>query len=84
MPEVDLFSKIVVDSIIVAIVGYSITLSMAKIFAHKFNYAVDGNQELFSEVFGRIFVLLVLKLDEKEVLSRKGQIWEFVSSQTIS
>ena len=50
VPEVDLFSKIVVDSIIVAIVGYSITLSMAKIFAHKFNYAVDGNQELFSEV----------------------------------
>ena len=51
MPEVDLFSKIVVDSIIVAIVGYSITLSMAKIFAQKFNYSVDGNQELFSEVW---------------------------------
>lgn len=49
VPEVSLFSKIIVDSLIVAIVGYCITLSMAKIFAQKFHYSVDGNQELFSE-----------------------------------
>eukprot|EP00095_Tigriopus_kingsejongensis_P012577 maker-scaffold298_size217389-snap-gene-1.14 protein:Tk12577 transcript:maker-scaffold298_size217389-snap-gene-1.14-mRNA-1 annotation:"solute carrier family 26 member 10-like isoform x3" len=49
VPEVSLFGKIIVDSIIVAIVGYCITLSMAKIFAQKFHYSVDGNQELFSE-----------------------------------
>ena len=45
-----MFKDVIVESLIIAIVGYSITLSMAKIFAAKFKYIVDGNQELFSEV----------------------------------
>jgi MFS superfamily sulfate permease-like transporter len=39
-----------VSSLIIAIVGYCVTLSMAKIYANKFAYKVDGNQELLSEV----------------------------------
>jgi len=41
---------IIVESLIVAVVGYCITLSMAKIYADKFGYKVDGNQEMFGEV----------------------------------
>ncbi len=44
------FPNIVAESLIIAVVGYSITLSMAKIFAAKFGYRVDGNQEMFGEV----------------------------------
>ena len=40
----------IVDSLVIAIVGYCITLSMAKIFANKFDYKLDGNQEMFGEV----------------------------------
>ena len=52
VPDSDLFSMLVVDSLVIAIVGYCITLSMAKIFATKFDYKLDGNQELFGEVQG--------------------------------
>ena len=45
----DLFVGLLTDSIIIAVVGYCITLSMAKIYAAKFAYKVDGNQELLSE-----------------------------------
>ncbi len=50
VPKGDLMQKLIVQSIIVAIVGYSITLSLAKIFAERFHYEVDGNQELLAEV----------------------------------
>ena len=46
----DLFVELLTSSIIIAIVGYCVTLSMAKIYASKFAYKVDGNQELLSEV----------------------------------
>jgi len=46
----DLFTELIASSIIIAIVGYCVTLSMAKIYASKFAYKVDGNQELLSEV----------------------------------
>ncbi len=50
VPDTSVFQLIYVQSLIIAIVGYCITLSMAKIFAAKFDYKIDGNQELFSEV----------------------------------
>ena len=50
VPNVSVLPHILVESIIIAVVGYCITLSMAKIFAAKFGYRVDGNQEMFGEV----------------------------------
>jgi MFS superfamily sulfate permease-like transporter len=50
VPDGSLMKELLVDSIIVAIVGYSITLSLAKIFAERFHYQMDGNQELLAEV----------------------------------
>ena len=49
-PNTGLFSMFIFDALIVAIVGYGFTLSMAKLIAKKFNYSLNGNQELFAEV----------------------------------
>ncbi|KAM9312897.1 prestin [Gastrophryne carolinensis] len=48
LPEISLFSEVFVDAIAIAIVGFSMTISMAKIFALKHGYAVNGNQELIA------------------------------------
>jgi MFS superfamily sulfate permease-like transporter len=46
---------VVVDGLIIAIVAYTISISMANIFAHKHDYKVDANQELVANV--RSYVL---------------------------
>lgn len=46
--------ELLVDSLILAIVGYSISLSLAQLFAHKFHYTLDGNHELFVEGMSNI------------------------------
>ncbi len=48
-PSPSVFPAILCESLVIAVVGYCITLSMAKIFAARFGYRVDGNQEMFSE-----------------------------------
>ncbi|XP_077120847.1 prestin [Ranitomeya variabilis] len=48
LPDVSLFSAVFVDAVAIAIVGFSMTISMAKIFALKHGYAVSGNQELIA------------------------------------
>ena len=51
----DTIKTLVTDSILIAIVGWAFTLSMAKTIAKELNYSLDGNQELFAEVFENIF-----------------------------
>uniref|UniRef100_A0A8D0CEU9 Solute carrier family 26 member 5 n=1 Tax=Salvator merianae TaxID=96440 RepID=A0A8D0CEU9_SALMN len=46
VPDISLLPKVFVDAIAIALVGFSMTISMAKIFALKHGYKVDGNQEL--------------------------------------
>ncbi|KAJ7329564.1 hypothetical protein JRQ81_015738 [Phrynocephalus forsythii] len=48
VPDISLISKVYVDAIAIALVGFSMTISMAKIFALKHGYTVDGNQELIA------------------------------------
>lgn len=48
LPPFDFLPNIIFDSLIVAIVVYALTLSMAKIFAAKCQYTVDNNQELLA------------------------------------
>ncbi|XP_072257812.1 prestin isoform X2 [Pyxicephalus adspersus] len=48
VPDLSLFSAVFVDAVAIAIVGFSMTISMAKIFALKHGYSVDGNQELIA------------------------------------
>ncbi|XP_026696926.1 prestin [Athene cunicularia] len=48
VPEIQLIPAIFVDAIAIAIVGFSMAVSMSKIFALKHGYTIDGNQELIA------------------------------------
>ncbi|KAM6290908.1 prestin isoform 2-T5 [Porphyrio hochstetteri] len=48
VPDIQLIPAIFVDAIAIAIVGFSMAVSMAKIFALKHGYTIDGNQELIA------------------------------------
>nr|XP_020645641.1 prestin isoform X2 [Pogona vitticeps] len=48
VPDISLIPKVYVDAIAIALVGFSMTVSMAKIFALKHGYTIDGNQELIA------------------------------------
>ncbi|XP_018108162.1 prestin isoform X2 [Xenopus laevis] len=48
LPDISLFKEVFVDAVAIAIVGFSMTISMAKIFALKHGYEVSGNQELIA------------------------------------
>lgn len=50
MPPIKLLWLVAVDSIAIAIVSYTVTISMAMIFAKKQNYEVRPNQELLAMV----------------------------------
>lgn len=59
IPPFELIPKVVVDAFVITIVAYTVSYSMAKIFAKKHNYEVDAAQELYSQsasnVFGAFF-----------------------------
>uniref|UniRef100_A0A8C6SUQ4 Solute carrier family 26 member 5 n=1 Tax=Neogobius melanostomus TaxID=47308 RepID=A0A8C6SUQ4_9GOBI len=48
LPDFSLTPNLITDAFAVAIVGYSMGISLAKIFALKHKYSVDGNQELLA------------------------------------
>ncbi|XP_064092656.1 prestin-like isoform X2 [Macrobrachium nipponense] len=58
-PPFALLPRVLVDTFIITIVSYTISFSMAKIFAKKHNYEVNATQELYaqglSNVFGSFF-----------------------------
>ncbi|XP_061412893.1 prestin-like isoform X2 [Lethenteron reissneri] len=59
LPTVTNFSSLIADGLAIAIVGYAVSVSLAKIFAKKHGYTVDANQELFAHgvcnLFGSFF-----------------------------
>lgn len=69
LPNLSLVSSVAVDGIIVAIVAYTIALSMALIFAQKLNYEVDANQELLAQVNFHPETI-IYKLQYKIIISR--------------
>lgn len=48
VPEFSLLPSLVTDSFAIAVVGFSMDMSLAKTFALKYGYSVDGNQELIA------------------------------------
>ncbi|NWY73579.1 S26A5 protein, partial [Erithacus rubecula] len=48
VPEIQLSPAILGDAVAIAIVGFSMAVSMAKIFALKHGYNINGNQELIA------------------------------------
>jgi len=53
-PAFELIPHILMDAVIIAIIAYSVGLSMAQLFAKKHEYTVDANQELIAYGFGNI------------------------------
>lgn len=47
-PNISLFGQVIGDAFAVAVVGYGIAISMGRIFALKYGYKVDSNQELIA------------------------------------
>nr|XP_057922148.1 prestin isoform X2 [Doryrhamphus excisus] len=47
-PAISLLPRLVTDAFAIAVVGFSMGISLAKIFALKHNYGVDSNQELIA------------------------------------
>uniref|UniRef100_A0A8B9MMW5 Solute carrier family 26 member 4 n=1 Tax=Accipiter nisus TaxID=211598 RepID=A0A8B9MMW5_9AVES len=54
-PEVSLFSQMIAASFSIAIVAYAIAVSVGKVYATKYDYAIDGNQEFIAFGFSNIF-----------------------------
>ncbi|KAK0097436.1 hypothetical protein PV326_001843 [Microctonus aethiopoides] len=54
MPPISLLSSTILDCFIITMVSYSISMSMALIFAQKLNYEVDSNQELMAQGLGNL------------------------------
>lgn len=44
VPNVNVFSEVVLDAFAIAIVGYAISISLGKTFALKHGYKVESNQ----------------------------------------
>lgn len=48
LPVPALLPSVIVDSFVITMVSYTVTMSMALIFARKLSYEVDSNQELLA------------------------------------
>ncbi|XP_021947719.1 prestin isoform X2 [Folsomia candida] len=48
LPPIEILPDVIVDSFVIALVAFVISVSMAKIFAIKHNYQINPNQELIA------------------------------------
>lgn len=55
LPPFSLAGSVAVDSLVIAIVAYAGSYSLARIFAIKHDYEVDANQELYAMGWGNMF-----------------------------
>ncbi|KAM4615562.1 chloride anion exchanger-like [Polymixia lowei] len=58
-PNLDIFQETAVEAFPMAIVGFAVAFSVAKVYSVKHDYTIDGNQELIafgvSNIFGASF-----------------------------
>lgn len=50
-PPFELLPVVAIDSFVISIVAYTVSFSMAKIFAKRHSYKVDATQELYALVW---------------------------------
>ncbi|KAG8508485.1 Pendrin, partial [Galemys pyrenaicus] len=55
IPAVSLFSKMLAASFSIAVVAYAIAVSVGKVYATKYDYTIDGNQEFIAFGISNIF-----------------------------
>ncbi|XP_057331228.1 sulfate transporter-like isoform X4 [Microplitis mediator] len=76
LPTIELIGNVMVDCIAITMVSYTVTLSMALIFAQKLHYDIDSNQELFAMVSLKGMLLQAKQFLEFWRLSRlDGMVW---------
>lgn len=72
VPRLELLGTVAFDSFTIAIVAYTISLSMALIFAQQLFYEVDANQELLAAGLGNIVGSFFSCLPNAASLSRSS------------
>ncbi|XP_074050032.1 pendrin isoform X2 [Macrotis lagotis] len=55
LPTVSMFSQMATASFSIAVVAYAIAVSVGKVYATKYDYAIDGNQEFIAFGVSNIF-----------------------------
>ncbi|XP_043823975.1 pendrin [Dromiciops gliroides] len=55
LPSVNLFSQMATASFSIAVVAYAIAVSVGKVYATKYDYAINGNQEFIAFGISNIF-----------------------------
>ncbi|KAM6301713.1 chloride anion exchanger [Podargus strigoides] len=71
-PDVGVLQKCIGDSISIAIVGFAVGFSVAKVYSIKHDYPVDGNQELIAFGLGNIVGGSFKGFASSTALSRSG------------
>lgn len=82
MPNMDLSKQLLVDGFIISMVSYTVSVSMALIFAQKLSYEIDFNQELLalgaSNVFGSFFSCLPLSASLSRSAIQVRMVYRFI------
>ncbi|XP_028933954.1 pendrin [Ornithorhynchus anatinus] len=55
IPSVSMFSEMITASFSIAVVAYAIAVSVGKVYATKYGYSIDGNQEFIAFGISNIF-----------------------------
>ncbi|XP_009955887.1 PREDICTED: chloride anion exchanger [Leptosomus discolor] len=71
-PDAGILQKCIGDSISIAIVGFAVAFSVAKVYSIKHDYPVDGNQELIAFGLGNIVGGSFKGFASSTALSRSG------------
>ncbi|NXI90883.1 S26A3 protein, partial [Psophia crepitans] len=71
-PDVSILQKCIGDSISIAIVGFAVAFSVAKVYSIKHDYPIDGNQELIAFGLGNIVGGSFKGFASSTALSRSG------------
>ncbi|XP_031438983.1 solute carrier family 26 member 3, tandem duplicate 2 isoform X1 [Clupea harengus] len=71
-PSLQIFQMTAVDTFPMAIVGFAVAFSVAKVYAVKHDYLIDGNQELIAFGVSNIFGATFKSLAASTALSRSA------------
>ncbi|NXO76659.1 S26A3 protein, partial [Sitta europaea] len=71
-PDIGILQKCIGDGISIAIVGFAVAFSVAKVYSIKHDYPIDGNQELIAFGLGNIVGGSFKGFASSTALSRSG------------
>ena len=73
VPEFSMMRDLMVDAFTIAMVSYTVSVSMALIFGQKFNYEIDFNQELLAMVIQ--YILIINEIIDVYLYSRVPEMY---------